>query len=154
MEYDIIRIQNIVDKIYWKKCIGQDPLINIQFKPNLDIYDMPVNPVDVGWGYHYPTSDVEKNMAEKVKNYIENVKVDDYITMTGLLNALQKGDIPVNGLNTFFPLANGPMNGIGPGNATIYPANLRHFKYLSTAYRFIYETNNGELVGTLTIQRW
>lgn len=142
LSYDIVRTQGLVDTIYWKKCDPQSPEIELNFKINPDLYDIPSDanndPIEAA---HDPDSEVEKNIVKKLTKYIDNVKINEYMTVSLLLAYLQQADVLVNGVNTFYSLS-GDIDG-----EQIYPAKLAYFKY--NTFKFEYDVANN--TGTLTI---
>lgn len=138
-QFAIPRTSDFTDYVYWKKCSAQHPTITLTFQINSNTYDLPS-------GYttsHTPTSEVEKNIKNKLNKFIDNIKINEYLDVAGLMAALQQGDIPVNGNNTFYPTG-GNING-----SQLYSAKLSYFKY--GTYSFIYTESSGIITGTLTI---
>lgn len=139
---------NITDSInysiYWKKCESINPTISLTFKVNSN-YDYPINNNSIYDDPHDAETDVEKNIVKNLKEYLNDVKIDNYLNVNALLTIIQQSDILKNGMPTLWSF-NG-MIGNDHSTQINYPMNLSYLKYNN--YKFTYDTGNS--IGTLTI---
>lgn len=139
---DIVRTSNgFTDHIYWKRCISINPEIKLTFYLNPAIFDGTETTTA-----HSATSDLEINIRNKLQEYLNNVKINEYLTIPNLLTILQQADIKKGGMNTFFT-----KDGYFYDDSSILkvPANLNYFKYDDADYEFSYDLVNN--IGTLVI---
>lgn len=155
---DIVRTDQFVDHIHWKNCSSKGPEIVIKYLVNSKLYNYPLNNPDDTDPSHYDAtgvhiykhtaeSPIEEAIVEHLQDYIDDIKINDFLTISNLLNILQQADIQKQGMNTFFA-SNGYIN--GNTSTFSYPANLAYFKYDDSDYEFEYDTTNN--IATLTIK--
>lgn len=143
-QYEIIRSGGISNYVYWKKCPSNSPHIVLNFYTNPKLYDFPLSGGVIHTAAHNAESDVEKRMVAALQKMINEVKIDEFLTVSNLLTIVQQCDLQKDGMATLFA-QNGSIN------TTLLQlgANLEYFLYDDSDYDFTYDTVNN--IGTITI---
>lgn len=146
-EYSFTQFQNIIYKVYWKKCTPE-PFstasdISLEFTVVPSTYTYRTN---VQSNYATPSvaeSSTEKAIANALVNYMNNLGLEETLTSTNLLAVGQSVDPRKNGNPTFFG-----KTGTVFGGSTFVPHNT-YFHIDSSNIKFAY--NSGLTTCTVTI---
>jgi hypothetical protein len=143
---EIQRTDEFSDFIYWKSCSPIHPKITIRFNTNTKIYDYPAN---------YASSNVSRSPIEdaiisSLRSALSQAKINDWLSISTLLTAMQQADRQKNGMPTFLV-----ERGYFGEDQTdcLFPADLNYFEYSEDMFSFEYDLQGGLPTGgaTLTI---
>ena len=131
---EIVRTDEFSDFVYWKVCSSTAPKITMKFNTNAKLYDYPTDLTSANTN----KTDVEKAIISSLKNVLGEAKINDWLSVSSLLTAMQQSDRQKNGMPTFLV-----ERGYFGENSSkcIYPANLSYFSYSDESFSFEYETD-------------
>lgn len=131
--YDLFTTHTIIS---WKKCESQKYPITLNLLINKDYDDNKYYSV----------------IVNAIKNYIINLSLNEKLTISGIVNAINTSCIPVNGMNPYIAL-NGSINlGTGHTQEQYAENHLSYFDYSDASFTHITETSDDNYVTrTLTI---
>lgn len=128
-EYNYMGINYTIN---WKKC--EETYvdgISLTFITNSN-YDYPS-----ALTKHTASNNIERSIVNGLLNYINNVRIDSYLSVADMLMILQQSDILKNGASTLFP-----QSGVIGSSDTIYGASLGYFDFSNDNITFTYNTTN------------
>lgn len=129
--YSINLLSNLNTNIYWKECTPVAPTIIINFSVTDDF---------VKGESATKYSIYEQSIIDNLKNYLDNVKINQRLQMANIQSTMINADLKKNGNSTYY-ITGGTIN-----NTTSVKSNNTYYKY--TNFTFTYSDN----VGTLTIK--
>jgi hypothetical protein len=132
-DYSIDITDSISYTIYWRNCPSINPYIQIEFKTNSN-YNFPSDPSHI----HSAETEVEKNMVKNIQEFLANVRIDEYLQISQLLNVVQQSDIQKAGQPTLWALEGRVQYDAETYEYRLYPMNLQYFKYNDDDYKFVY----------------